>query len=129
LTGTEPLFGTHRYQRQRFTWIFTMQLILSAGAILAIVLWGLLSPTSLSAVFDQALAFITHDFGWLYLWVVLALAMPNSRNFFCSERIFGTGSPLQAMLPAVNGSPNSAVNMSTPRPTRRPTGFIEASRS
>jgi glycine betaine transporter len=52
-----------------------MQLILSAGAILAIVLWGLLSPTSLSAVFDQALAFITHDFGWLYLWVVLALVI------------------------------------------------------
>ncbi|GAA4030917.1 BCCT family transporter [Actimicrobium antarcticum] len=52
-----------------------MQLIFSAGSILAIVLWGLLSPTSLSAVFDQALAFITHNFGWLYLWVVLGLVI------------------------------------------------------
>ena len=52
-----------------------MQLILSAGSILAIVLWGLLSPDSLRDVFNEALAFITHDFGWLYLWVVLSLVI------------------------------------------------------
>jgi glycine betaine transporter len=52
-----------------------MQLIFSAGTILAIVLWGLLAPAALSAVFDQALAFITKNFGWLYLWVVLGLVI------------------------------------------------------
>ncbi len=52
-----------------------MQLVLSAGGILAIVVWGLLAPASLAAVFDQALAFITVHFGWLYLWVVLGLVL------------------------------------------------------
>lgn len=52
-----------------------MQLILSAGSILVIVLWGLFAPASLSRVFDQALVFITRDFGWLYLWVVLGLVI------------------------------------------------------
>ncbi|MCX7660930.1 MULTISPECIES: BCCT family transporter [Caldimonas] len=50
-----------------------MQLIVSAGLILAVVLWGLLAPTSLGAFFDTALSRITHNFGWFYLWVVLGL--------------------------------------------------------
>lgn len=52
-----------------------MQLIFSAGSILIIVLWGILSPTSLSTVFDAALSTTTRNFGWLYLWVVLALVI------------------------------------------------------
>ncbi|MBA3599399.1 MAG: BCCT family transporter [Methylibium sp.] len=52
-----------------------MQLILSAGVILVIVLWGLVSPASLGAVFDLALATLTRNFGWFYLWVVLALVV------------------------------------------------------
>jgi glycine betaine transporter len=52
-----------------------MQLILSAGCIVVIVLWGLLSPTTLAAVFERALALITVNFGWLYLWVVLGLVV------------------------------------------------------
>jgi glycine betaine transporter len=52
-----------------------MQLILSAGVILAIVLWGLIAPAALLSVFGQALTYITHDFGWLYLWVVLGLVI------------------------------------------------------
>ncbi len=52
-----------------------MQLIFSAGLILAVVLWGLLAPASLGAFFDQALAAITRHFGWLYLWIVLGLVL------------------------------------------------------
>ncbi len=52
-----------------------MQLFISAGAILAIVLWGALAPDSLGSVFDTALAHITRDFGWFYLWVVLGLVI------------------------------------------------------
>jgi glycine betaine transporter len=52
-----------------------MQLFFSAGTILAIVLWGLIAPATLSSVFDLALAFITKNFGWLYLWVVLGLVI------------------------------------------------------
>ena len=52
-----------------------MQLIFSAGLILAVVLWGILSPASLSSVFDTTLASITRNFGWLYLWAVLALVV------------------------------------------------------
>ncbi len=52
-----------------------MQLIASAGLILLIVLWGVLAPASLSAVFDTALALITRSFGWFYLWVVLGLVV------------------------------------------------------
>jgi glycine betaine transporter len=52
-----------------------MQLIFSAGLIFAIVLWGIASPASLSLIFDTTLAAITRNFGWLYLWVVLALVM------------------------------------------------------
>ncbi|CAL62675.1 Glycine betaine transporter [Herminiimonas arsenicoxydans] len=50
-----------------------MQLIFSAGLILLVVLWGVFSPLSLSAVFDTALVSVTKNFGWLYLWTVLAL--------------------------------------------------------
>jgi glycine betaine transporter len=52
-----------------------MQLLLSAGIIAIIVVWGLFSPASLGAVFDVALATITKNFGWFYLWVVLALVL------------------------------------------------------
>jgi glycine betaine transporter len=52
-----------------------MQLIVSAGLILAIVLWGIVAPAHLGAVFDGALALITHNFGWFYLWVVLGLVV------------------------------------------------------
>ncbi len=52
-----------------------MQLIASAGLILAIVLWGVVAPDHLAAVFDGALAVITRDFGWFYLWVVLGLVV------------------------------------------------------
>ena len=40
-----------------------MQLYFSAGLILAIVLWGIVAPNSLGAVFDTLLAVITRDFG------------------------------------------------------------------
>lgn len=52
-----------------------MQLIVSAGLIFAIVLWGVLHPQSLGSAFDALLALITRDFGWLYLWVVLGLVV------------------------------------------------------
>ena len=52
-----------------------MQLVISAGLILAIVLWGVIAPASLGSVFDTALTAITRDFGWLYLWVVLGLVI------------------------------------------------------
>ena len=52
-----------------------MQLAISAGLILAIVLWGVIAPASLGTVFDTALTAITRDFGWLYLWVVLGLVI------------------------------------------------------
>lgn len=52
-----------------------MQLIASAGVILVIVLWGVIAPDALDAVFATTLAVITRDFGWLYLWVVLGLVV------------------------------------------------------
>lgn len=52
-----------------------MQLIISSGVILVIVAWGIFSPSSLAAVFDQVLAWITTNFGWLYLWTVLGLVV------------------------------------------------------
>ncbi|MBS0428437.1 MAG: BCCT family transporter [Proteobacteria bacterium] len=52
-----------------------MQLIVSAGLILAIVLWGILAPGHLGTVFDGALAMIIRNFGWFYLWVVLGLVV------------------------------------------------------
>jgi glycine betaine transporter len=50
-----------------------MQLVVSAGFILAVVLWGVFSPTTLGMVFDTALATVSRNFGWFYLWVVLGL--------------------------------------------------------
>ena len=52
-----------------------MQLFLTASFILIIVLWGIVAPASLGTNFDSALAVITRNFGWLYLWVVLALVI------------------------------------------------------
>jgi glycine betaine transporter len=52
-----------------------MQLIISAGLIGAVVLWGLLSPATLDAVFGVVLSTVTRNFGWLYLWVVLGLVV------------------------------------------------------
>lgn len=61
-----------------------MQLVVSAGFILAVVLWGVISPTTLGMVFDTALATVSRNFGWFYLWgvlglVVLALLLAFSR--------------------------------------------------
>ena len=52
-----------------------MQLILTAGFIFLIVVWGIVSPVTMASVFDTALASITRNFGWLYLWIVLGLVM------------------------------------------------------
>jgi len=52
-----------------------MQMLFSAGFILLVVLWGILAPDNMSAVFDTVLAALTHNFGWLYLWVVLGLVL------------------------------------------------------
>ncbi|MEF7614985.1 BCCT family transporter [Aquincola sp. MAHUQ-54] len=52
-----------------------MPTFLSAGVIALVVAWGLLFPASLGATFDQALSAITRNFGWFYLWVVLALVI------------------------------------------------------
>ena len=52
-----------------------MQMFFSAGFILLIVLWGILAPDNMAAVFDTLLAALTRNFGWLYLWVVLAMVV------------------------------------------------------
>ncbi|UZG44127.1 BCCT family transporter [Caldimonas thermodepolymerans] len=52
-----------------------MQLILSAGVILVVVLWGLVAPQSLGQAFTMALDAVTRNFGWFYLWVVLGLVL------------------------------------------------------
>lgn len=52
-----------------------MELLVSAGFVVAIVAWGILAPDSLAGVFDAALAVITRNLGWFYLWVVLALVV------------------------------------------------------
>ena len=52
-----------------------MQMMVSAGLIGLVVLWGLIAPASLGAAFDAALAQITRNFGWFYLWVVLGLVV------------------------------------------------------
>ncbi|MGQ3052264.1 MAG: BCCT family transporter [Roseateles sp.] len=52
-----------------------MQLIVSAGLILMVVVWGAIDPASLGSVFDTLLSVITRDFGWLYLWIVLGLVV------------------------------------------------------
>ena len=50
-----------------------MQLLISAGMIAVIVLWGLIAPASLGGTMDQAMGIATKNFGWLYLWVVFGL--------------------------------------------------------
>lgn len=52
-----------------------MQLIISAGLIAAVVLWGVLSPTTLDSTFGQLMGTISHNFGWFYLWAVLGLVI------------------------------------------------------
>ncbi|KWT63958.1 MULTISPECIES: BCCT family transporter [unclassified Variovorax] len=52
-----------------------MQLVVSAGLIAAVVLWGLVAPASLGQVFGAALVGITRNFGWFYLWLVLGLVL------------------------------------------------------
>jgi glycine betaine transporter len=52
-----------------------MQLYVSAGIIALVVLWGLLAPAQFGASVDLAIAVISRNFGWLYLWVVLALVL------------------------------------------------------
>jgi len=52
-----------------------MQTLFSAGFILCVVLWGVLAPDHMAAVFDTLLAAVTRTFGWLYLWVVLGLGV------------------------------------------------------
>jgi glycine betaine transporter len=52
-----------------------MQMLFSAGFIFLIVLWGILAPASMAAVFDAMLAALTRNFGWFYLWVVLGLVL------------------------------------------------------
>lgn len=52
-----------------------MQLLISSGVILAVVVWGVLAPESLGTVFDTALATVIRNFGWFYLWVVLSLVV------------------------------------------------------
>jgi glycine betaine transporter len=43
--------------------------------ILAFVLWGLIAPASMAKVFKTALAGVTTNFGWLYLWIVLGVVV------------------------------------------------------
>jgi glycine betaine transporter len=52
-----------------------LELIVSAGLIMVIVVWGVLAPDHLGSVFDTALAALTRNFGWLYLWIVFALVV------------------------------------------------------
>ncbi len=50
-----------------------MKLAISSASIALLVLWGIVSPATLGGVFDQALVAVTRNFGWFYLWEVLAL--------------------------------------------------------
>lgn len=52
-----------------------MQLFFSAALIAVIVVWGLVSPSTLDSVFNAALASISRNFGWFYLWLVLGLVV------------------------------------------------------
>jgi glycine betaine transporter len=52
-----------------------MQLIVSASVIALVVLWGLVAPAGFGAAASAALAFVTRNFGWLYLWIVLGLVL------------------------------------------------------
>ncbi len=51
------------------------ELVISACLIGAVVAWGLVAPESLAAVFNVALAGLTRNFGWFYLWLVLGLVL------------------------------------------------------
>src|SRR5690606_28488757 len=53
----------------------TMRMIISAGVVLVVVLWGLLRPQGLAEVFDTLLADITRNLGWFYLWIVAGLVL------------------------------------------------------
>jgi glycine betaine transporter len=50
-------------------------MLFSAGFIFLIVLWGILAPGHMAALFDTLLAALTRNFGWFYLWVVLGLVL------------------------------------------------------
>ena len=50
-----------------------MKLAISSASIALLVLWGIVSPATLGGFFDQALVAVTRNFGWFYLWEVLAL--------------------------------------------------------
>lgn len=63
-----------------------MQLFASAGFIAIVILWGLFSPASLDRFFSTLLEHITHNFGWLYLWLVLGLV---GLAFFLAFSRFG----------------------------------------
>jgi len=52
-----------------------MQLLISAGLIFGVVIWGLVSPASLDSTFATALVGVTRNFGWFYLWLVLTLVV------------------------------------------------------
>ena len=52
-----------------------MQLLLPAGFIFLVVMWGILAPASMAGVFGTLLASLTRNFGWFYLWVVLGLVV------------------------------------------------------
>ena len=51
------------------------ELLISACLIGAVVGWGLVAPESLASVFNLALAALTRNFGWFYLWLVLGLVI------------------------------------------------------
>ena len=50
-------------------------LLASMAIIATVVVWGLAAPAALDRFFGGALASITRNFGWLYLWVVLGLVL------------------------------------------------------
>lgn len=52
-----------------------MQMLCSAGFIFLIVLWGIFAPDHMASVFATMLAALTRNFGWFYLWVVLAMVL------------------------------------------------------
>lgn len=52
-----------------------MQLLFPACLISIVVLWGILSPTTLGSTSHLVMTAITKNFGWLYLWVVLGLVL------------------------------------------------------
>lgn len=45
-----------------------------------------MSPATLGSAVDQALAVITRNFGWLYLWIVLGLVL---LSFFLAFSRYG----------------------------------------